>query len=420
MKHTYLAIDLKSFYASVECVERGLDPFTTHLAVADSERSSSTICLAITPSMKQLGIRNRCRLHEIPNTLEYIIAKPRMKLYIDYSCRIYCVYLRYLSPEDIHVYSIDECFLDITSYLSLYHQRPEEFALTLTSEIFKETGIRATVGIGPNLYLSKVAMDIMAKHSPDFLGQLDESSYKEQLWNHLPLTDFWRIGSGTVRRLSKLGIYTMGDIAQISLTDEDILYREFGVDAELLIDHAWGYEPCTIQDIKQYRPRTHSLSSGQILMRNYQKEEALLVLREMTELLILNLVEQSLVTRRIHLHISYDHKLLSPDNQKSRTLPAPTSSTAELLDAVTVLFHQIVKPVGIRKLSVSLEQLEPRGATQLCLFHDPAEQERELRLQNTILTIRHRYGKNALMRASSLLKASTFLERNQQIGGHRA
>ena len=274
----YLCIDLKSFYASVECVERGLDPMTTNLVVADPSRSEGTICLAVSPSMKALGVKNRCRVFEIPKSIDYIMAPPRLQKYIDYSAEIYGVYLNYISKDDIYVYSIDECFLDVTDYLKLYNKTPREMAVFLMGEITSQVGVRATCGIGTNLYLAKVALDITAKHSPDFIGELNEISYRETLWDHKPITDFWRVGRGTAKRLAKYGIYTMGDITE---ADEDLMYKVFGIDAELLIDHAWGLEPTTIKDIKAYKPKSNSLSRGQVLMRDYSFEEGRLIVKEM-------------------------------------------------------------------------------------------------------------------------------------------
>ena len=303
-----ICIDLKSFYASVECVERGLNPFKTNLVVADPTRSKSTICLAITPAMKSLGIKNRCRIHEIPDCVKYITAMPRMQLYMDYSAKIYGIYLRYISKEDIHVYSVDECFIDVTNYLQLYHLTAKEMAVKLMQEVIEETGITATAGVGTNLYLAKIAMDIVAKHVDDHIGILDEFSYREQLWDHKPLSDFWRIGSRTEKKLADYGIHTMGDIAMASLRSEDWLYKMFGIDAELLIDHAWGYETCRMSDIKNYHSEEHSLSNGQVLMRNYSFDEALVIVREMTDNLVLDLFEKGLVTSSLTLWIAYDHR----------------------------------------------------------------------------------------------------------------
>ena len=305
-ERAYICIDLKSFYASVECVERGLDPMTTNLVVADPERSEKTICLAITPSMKALGIKNRCRLFEIPKGVDYIIAPPRMQKYIDYSADIYEIYLRYISKEDIHIYSVDEAFLDLTSYLTTYHMTAKEMAQMLMSVILKETGVRATCGIGTNLYLAKIALDITAKHSEDFISELTEASFKIQLWEHRPLTDFWRIGKGTARTLARYGIQTMRQIAEM---DENFLYELFGIDAELLIDHAWGREPVTMADIKGYRSKSNCLSSGQVLMRDYDFDEGRLIVREMMDLMCLDLVDKKLVTSSVTIYVGYSNSL---------------------------------------------------------------------------------------------------------------
>ena len=302
MEKTYLCIDLKSFYASVECAERGLDAMTTNLVVADPERSVNTLCLAITPAMKKLGIKNRCRLGEIPPSIQYITAPPRMQKYIDYSAEIYSIYLHYIAKEDIHVYSVDEAFMDVTPYLSLYRVSARELGLRIMQEIYDRTGIRSACGVGSNLYLAKIALDITAKPSPDSVGVLDEQSYIRKLWTHKPLTDFWRIGAGTAKKLASYGIFTMRDLAK---TDEDFLYQIFGIDAELLIDHAWGREPVTIAEIKSYRPESQSLSSGQVLMKDYSCKDAELIVKEMADLLCLDLVSQNLVTKSITLHIGY-------------------------------------------------------------------------------------------------------------------
>lgn len=303
---TYVCIDLKSFYASVECRERGLDPMTTNLVVADPERSEKTICLAVSPAMKKLGVPGRCRVFEIPKGIEYIMAPPRMQLYIDYSAEIYAIYLKYISKEDIHVYSIDEVFMDVTDYLAMYQMSAKELSVRIMEDILEHTGITATAGIGTNLYLAKVALDITAKHVEDHIGILDEESYCKTLWNHKPLTDFWRIGKGIANRLEQSGIRTMGEIAH---ADEDMLYRMFGVDAELLIDHAWGRESTTMQDIKSYRPKINSLSSGQVLECDYTFEKGKLVVKEMADLLCLELVEKGLVTDSITLHVGYSNRL---------------------------------------------------------------------------------------------------------------
>lgn len=423
MEHqkSYICIDLKSFYASVECVERGLDPFTTNLVVADPTRSQSTICLAITPAMKKLGVKNRCRIHEIPADIEYITAMPRMQLYMDYSAKIYSIYLRYISKEDIHVYSIDECFMDVADYLTLYDMTAKEMAVTLMDAVMKETGITATAGIGTNLYLAKIAMDIMAKHVDDHIGMLDEISYRQKLWDHRPLSDFWRIGSRTERKLASYGIHTMGDIAYASVTSEDWLYKMFGIDAELLIDHAWGLESCGMSDIKNYHTEEHSLSNGQVLMRNYSYEEAAVVVREMTDVLVLDLVEKGLITSSITLWVAYDHRMERPSSHGTLKLASPTNSSLTILDQVVELYRKITdRHTGIRRIEVTANRVTPEGYLQYDIFTNPIVIEKEKSLQKAILDVKKRYGKNAIMRGANLLECSTYQERNEQIGGHRA
>ena len=418
---SFICIDLKSFYASVECVERGLDPFKTNLVVADPTRSQSTICLAITPAMKKLGVKNRCRIHEIPAGIEYITAMPRMQLYIDYSARIYSIYLRYISKEDIHVYSIDECFMDVTNYLSLYHMTEKEMAVELMDAVMKETGITATAGIGTNLYLAKVAMDIVAKHVEDHIGILNEISYRQQLWDHRPLSDFWRIGSRTEKKLAGYGIHTMGDIAYTSVTSEEWLYKMFGIDAELLIDHAWGLESCDIHDIKNYHTEEHSLSNGQVLMRNYSFEEAAVVVREMTDVLVLDLVSKGLITGSVTLWIAYDHRYERPSSHGTVRLTSLTNSSSTIMDEVNKLYQKITdRHTGIRRIEICANRVMPEGYLQYDLFTDPAAVEKEKNLQQAILDVKKRYGKNAIMRGANLLDCSTYRERNNQIGGHRA
>ena len=418
---SFICIDLKSFYASVECVERGLDPFKTNLVVADPTRSQSTICLAITPAMKKLGVKNRCRIHEIPAGIEYITAMPRMQLYIDYSAKIYSIYLRYVSKEDIHVYSIDECFMDVTDYLSLYHLTEKEMAVMLMNTVMKETGITATAGIGTNLYLAKVAMDIVAKHVEDHIGILNEISYRQQLWDHRPLSDFWRIGSRTEKKLAGYGIHTMGDIAYTSVTSEEWLYKMFGIDAELLIDHAWGLESCDIHDIKNYHTEEHSLSNGQVLMRNYSFEEAAVVVREMTDVLVLDLVSKGLITGSVTLWIAYDHRYERPSSHGTVRLTSLTNSSSTIMDEVDKLYQKITdRHTGIRRIEICANRVMPEGYLQYDLFTDPAAVETEKNLQQAILDVKKRYGKNAIMRGANLLDCSTYRERNNQIGGHRA
>lgn len=418
---SFICIDLKSFYASVECVERGLDPFKTNLVVADPTRSQSTICLAITPAMKKLGVKNRCRIHEIPAGIEYITAMPRMQLYIDYSARIYSIYLRYVSKEDIHVYSIDECFMDVTNYLSLYHMTGKEMAVELMDAVMRETGITATAGIGTNLYLAKVAMDIVAKHVEDHIGILNEISYRQQLWDHRPLSDFWRIGSRTEKKLAGYGIHTMGDIAYTSVTSEEWLYKMFGIDAELLIDHAWGLESCDIHDIKNYHTEEHSLSNGQVLMRNYSFEEAAVVVREMTDVLVLDLVSKGLITGSVTLWIAYDHRYERPSSHGTVRLTSLTNSSSTIMDEVDKLYQKITdRHTGIRRIEICANRVMPEGYLQYDLFTDPATVEKEKNLQQAILDVKKKYGKNAIMRGANLLDCSTYRERNNQIGGHRA
>ena len=418
---SFICIDLKSFYASVECVERGLDPFITNLVVADPTRSKSTICLAITPAMKKLGVKNRCRIHEIPAGIEYITAMPRMQLYIDYSAKIYSIYLRYVSKEDIHVYSIDECFMDVTDYLSLYHLTEKEMAVILMNTVMKETGITATAGIGTNLYLAKVAMDIVAKHVEDHIGILNEISYRQQLWDHRPLSDFWRIGSRTEKKLAGYGIHTMGDIAYTSVTSEEWLYKMFGIDAELLIDHAWGLESCDIHDIKNYHTEEHSLSNGQVLMRNYSFEEAAVVVREMTDVLVLDLVSKGLITGSVTLWIAYDHRYERPSSHGTVRLTSLTNSSSTIMDEVDKLYQKITdRHTGIRRIEICANRVMPEGYLQYDLFTDPATVEKEKNLQQAILDVKKKYGKNAIMRGANLLDCSTYRERNNQIGGHRA
>ena len=418
---SFICIDLKSFYASVECVERGLDPFKANLVVADPTRSQSTICLAITPTMKKLGVKNRCRIHEIPAGIEYITAMPRMQLFIDYSARIYSIYLRYISKEDIHVYSIDECFMDVTNYLSLYHMTEKEMAVELMDAVMKETGITATAGIGTNLYLAKVAMDIVAKHVEDHIGILNEISYRQQLWDHRPLSDFWRIGSRTEKKLAGYGIHTMGDIAYTSVTSEEWLYKMFGIDAELLIDHAWGLESCDIHDIKNYHTEEHSLSNGQVLMRNYSFEEAAVVVREMTDVLVLDLVSKGLITGSVTLWIAYDHRYERPSSHGTVRLTSLTNSSSTIMNEVDKLYQKITdRHTGIRRIEICANRVMPEGYLQYDLFTDPAAVEKEKNLQQAILDVKKRYGKNAIMRGANLLDCSTYRERNNQIGGHRA
>ena len=418
LKLQFLCIDLKSFYASVECVERGLDPMTTDLVVADPEREKGTICLAVSPSLKAKGVKNRCRVFEIPEGMKYIMAPPRMQKYIDYAAEIYAVYLQYIAPEDIHVYSIDEAFLDVTHYLWLYDMTAKELAVKLMDEVYKKVGVRATCGIGTNLYLCKIALDITAKHSPDFIGILDEKSYKETMWNHKPLTDFWRIGNGTAERLARYGIYTMGDIAH---TPEEILYKWFGIDAELLIDHAYGREPTTMQDIKNYKAKSNCLSSSQVLMRDYTFLEARLIVKEMLDLLCLDMVSKKLITDSLSLYVGYSNKLDISGAKGTAQVAKKTNADSLIIPAVISLYDRIVKPeYPVRRIGITCNRVVPdNGAEQLTLF-DEIDTDKNRILQETMLKIKAKHGKNAILKGMNYQDAATTRERNRQIGGHKS
>ena len=498
----YAAIDLKSFYASVECVQRGLDPLTTNLVVADASRTEKTICLAVSPSLKAWGVPGRPRLFEVVQkvgevnalrkmkapgrefrgkswdaveldrdpslAIDYIVAPPRMAMYMETSTRIYEIYLKYVAPEDMHVYSIDEVFLDITPYLRSSGLRPYDFVQRIIKDILKTTGITAAAGIGTNLYLCKVAMDIVAKHVEGDtdgvrIAQLDETGYRQLLWDHRPLTDFWRVGRGYRKKLEQNGLFTMGDIARCSrghpneFHNEDLLYKLFGVNAELLIDHAWGVEPCTIADIKAYKPETNSLGSGQVLHCAYTAQKAKLVVREMTDLLVLDLVDKGLVTDQMVLTVGYDiDNLLDPERRKryrgpvvtdhyGRKIPkhahgtihlsGHTSSTREIIGAVMALFDRIVDPeLLVRRVNIVAchvlreTDVVPSGVgDQLDFFgdpEDPAEKEaarrREKCRQQAVIGIRKKFGKNAILKGMNLQEGATARDRNAQIGGHKA
>ncbi len=498
----YIAIDLKSFYASQECVERGLDPMTTNLVVADPSRTEKTICLAVTPSLKAHGVSGRARLFEAIQKVQevnalrrerapgrkftgksydahalaldpglevdFIVAPPRMGLYMESSSRIYQIYLNYVAPEDIYVYSIDEVFIDATPYLRTYGLTAYEFAKKLIYEVLEKTGITAAAGIGTNLYLCKVAMDIVAKRAQADahgvrIGQLEERTYRQLLWDHRPLTDFWRVGRGYARKLEKCGLYTMGDIARCSLGgpnefyNESLLYKLFGVHAELLIDHAWGWEPVTLGNIRSYEPQTNSISSGQVLHCPYSHEKARLIVQEMTDLLVLDLVDKGLVTDQMTLTVGYDiENLTDPDRRKQyrgavtvdpygRQIPKhahgtanlrrKTASTRLIMEAVTALYDRITDPaLLIRRITLCANRLlpentaaQPEEALQLDLFADTASQAaeeaalaREKRRQKAVLTIQKKYGKNAILKGMNFLEGATTKDRNAQIGGHKA
>ena len=490
MDKIYAAIDLKSFYASVECVERGLNPLTTNLVVADKSRTEKTICLAVSPSLKSYGISGRPRLFEVIQqvkkinaqrikdapehkfigqsfhneklsnpvvALGYITASPRMKLYMEYSTKIYKVYLRYFAPEDIHVYSIDEVFIDLSGYLKTYEMKAKQLVSKVIQDVLKETGITAAAGIGTNLYLSKIAMDIVAKHVPADkngvrIAYLDEMVYRRQLWNHMPITDFWRVGKGYAKKLAAYQIYTMGDVARCSVGkekeyhNEELLYKLFGINAELLIDHAWGYEPCTIADIKVYKPEAKSIGSGQVLSSAYSSEKAKVVVLEMAEQIAFDLFEQKLVSKQFVLTIGYDRDNLQGQkysgevatDRYGRKIPKhahgtinldiPTSSLKEITTAVSSLYDRIIdKELLIRRLTLSATKVMPKEGQvyqQLDLFTDyealKKEQEKERRLQKSILDIKKKYGKNAVLRGLSYEEGATTRTRNGQIGGHKA
>ena len=462
----YVAIDLKSFYASVECRERGLDPMTTNLVVADPTRTEKTICLAVTPALKKYGIPGRARLFEVIQkakaaNVEFIIAPPRMAWYMKYSTDIYNIYLKYFSADDIIVYSIDEIFCDITHYLKTYKMSARELVTKVIQDVYQTTGITATVGIGTNLYLAKIAMDIVAKHAqPDKNGVriagLDEMSYRRLLWSHRPITDFWRVGKGYAKKLEHYGIYTMGDVARTSLQNEDLLYKLFGVNAELLIDHSWGWEPCTIEHIKAYKPATNSISSGQVLHCPYDYEKTKLIVKEMAELLSLDLVRKHLVTNQIVLTIEYDiDNLTSPSlnqyykgeitiDRYGRKVPKhahgtinidhQTSSTKIIMEAVMKLYDEIINDKLLtRKINITANNVvnemavkETNDYEQMDLFVDYSELEKkrqkekeERKLQSAMLDIKSKYGKNAIIKGMNLQEGGTTIERNGQIGGHK-
>ena len=415
----YLCIDQKSFYATVECVARGLDPMKTNLVVADPERSENTICLAVSPSMKALGVKNRCRIKDIPSHIKHIVAQPRMQLYIDCAAEIYAVFLKYIAPEDIHVYSIDESFLDVTNYLKMYGMPAKELAVMIIKDVKDTVGTICTCGIGTNLYLAKIALDIKAKHAVDFIGVLDEESYRAELWDHKPITDFWQIADGKATRLRNHGITTMREVAMM---DEDYLYDWFGIDAELLIDHAWGRESTTIADIKAYRSKSKSLSSGQVLMRDYKYHEGEIVAKEMMDQLCLDMAAKKLVTDSVSLYVGYSYTQGVPGAGGTAKLATETNIASMLVPAIETLYHRIVDPrFVIRRVCLSCNNVvEDRGVMQLNMFEDTTKQLRDKALQETMLGIRAKYGKNSILKGMNFDPAATGRERNLQIGGHRS
>lgn len=413
----YACIDLKSFFASAECAERGLDPFKTNLAVTDISRGNGAITLAITPAMKALGVKNRCRVFEIPKNIDYIAAKPRMKLYMKYSADIYSVYLRYISDEDIHIYSIDEVFIDFTPYLRTYGLTPRELARRLMDEVYKETHITAAAGIGTNLFLAKIALDITAKHVPDNIGFLDEDEFKRTIWHHRPITDIWQIGRRTAARLEKYGIK---DLHGVSCCDEKLLYREFGVNARYLIDHANGRESCTIADIKAYTPKSTSVSNGQILFSDYCYDDALTVLKEMTDSLVMELLERHMSTDSVSLYIGYSRDIVPPVSV-TRRLEEHTNSYSVISAEFVKLYRENVRrDIPIRRLNIGFERLSDEAdiLPQLSFFRDRSAEERERRQQDAVLEIRNRYGKSAVLRGISLQENATARIRNTLVGGH--
>ena len=413
----YLCIDLKTFFASVECVERKLDPFAGNLVVADPSRGKGALCLAVSPKMKEQGVHNRCRIFEIPDNISYITAMPRMNLYMQYSADIYGIYLKYISREDIHVYSIDEAFLDVSEYLQMYSVSAKELARMILQDIYTTTGITATVGIGTNLYLAKIALDITAKHAKDNMGVLDEQLYRETLWHHKPVSDFWQVGRGISKRLEKYSVADMYDIAHM---DERILYREFGVNAEYLIDHAWGREPTTIKEIKAYKSKSNSLSNSQILFEDYNYEEALLVLKEMVELNVQNLVESHRVTDHIGLYIGYSARNVKATGG-SRKLSNVTNSYAYLRNAFIELYRETVnRQELVHMLSISFGNVVDEMYETYDLFTDFNALEKEKKLQLTLLNIKHKFGKNAVIKGMNLLNKATAISRNKLVGGHNA
>lgn len=411
----YMCIDLKSFFASVECADKGLDPFRTNLVVADPSRGRGAICLAITPAMKDLGIRNRCRVFEIPDRVQYITALPRMKRYMEVSAEIYGVYLRYISPEDIHVYSIDECFIYATPYLRMYGVSPKQLANMLMDAVFRQTHITATAGVGTNLFLAKIALDIMAKHTPDHIGVLDEQIFREKLWHHRPITDFWNVGPGIARRLEKYGVRDLHGVAHM---DENILYKEFGINAQFLIDHAWGREPCTIAEIQAYESKSHSISNGQILFEDYNFDNALLVMKEMVDTLALELVEKRLAADYVSLMVGYSNDAYLPTGG-NRRLTVCTNSHQKLAERMEQLYRDTTRRnVPIRSINIGFGGLTGEENSGFDLFMDPAAEEKEKNMQQAIIDIKQRFGKNALIKAMSLEKKATGIRRNQMVGGH--
>ncbi len=414
---TFFCIDLKTFFASVECVERHLDPFETNLVVADPARGNGAICLAISPKMKMLGIRNRCRIFEIPKNVEYIVALPRMQKYIEYSSKIYEIYLKYFSKDDIHVYSIDEVFIDATKYFSLYKLSKIDLAKKIIADIYDTYGITATAGIGTNMYLAKIALDITAKHSPTNIGYLDEEKYIKELGNHTPLTDFWQVGKGTSETLRKMGIYTMNDISK---TDPRRLYNKFGINAKYLIDHSKGIENCTIKEIKDYKPKSNSISTSQILFKDYNYEDAKKVMKEMVEVLSLQLVKKNLKTESISLYVGYSKDVIEA-SKISKKLQVATNIYKDLSKEYEKIYDKIVSKIApIRRIGISFGRLSSDDYEQLSLFVNQEKKDKEKNIERTINNIKEKFGKNSILKGLDLEENATAMIRNKLIGGHNA
>lgn len=413
----YMCIDMKSFFASVECAERGLNPFETNLVVADETRGDGTICLAITPKMKAIGVKNRCRRFEIPKNIRYIVAKPRMRKYIEYAAEIYGIYLDYMDKQDIYVYSIDESFIDATDYLQIYGKTPQEYAKMLIGEIARRTHIPATAGIGTNLYLAKIALDITAKKNTDRIGYLDEQLFQETLWDHQPLTDFWGIARGISNRLMRKGIYNMRGIANCP---EEILYKEFGINAELLIDHAWGRESCTMADIKNYKSKSRSVSNSQILFKDYPYDQAKIVMEEMVRSGCYELMKRKVITNKVSISVGYSKDVHAPTGGRTK-MNETTNLPKIIVPYVMQLFEKTTaKGVPIRRLGIGFDDVCDEGCEGYDLFTNWEEVEREKRLARATLDLQRKFGKNAIVMASDLQEGATLIERNKLIGGHNA
>lgn len=414
---TYFCIDMKSFFASVECAERGLNPFTTNLVVADETRGTGALCLAVSPKMKSLGVKNRCRMFEIPKGIEYIVAKPRMKKYIEYAADIYELYLRHIDKDDIHVYSIDESFIDATDYLKIYHLTAKQFASRLMDEIAETKGIPATAGIGTNLYLAKIALDITAKKCPDRIGYLNEQTFRETLWTHRPITDFWGIAKGIANRLAKKGIC---DMQTITKCPEEILYKEFGVNAELLIDHAWGRESCTMEDIKNYKSKSRSVSNSQILFKDYSYDQAKIVIEEMIRAGCYEMMRRKVITNKVSISVGYSKEVHAPTGGRMKMRETTNLPKIIVPYAMQLYEKTTAKNMPIRRLGIGFENVCDEGCEGYDLFTNWEEVKREKRLARTTLELQNKFGKNAIIMASDLQEGATLIERNKLIGGHNA